>query len=146
MIDSTGLLRVGGRQEHAPMSYSKKHPIILHQKHYLTHLIIRSEHLCLLHAGPTQVMASLSNRYHILSSRRIVRSIIRGCVTCRKLTLKPSPQMIGQLPIKRLTPGPVFDTIGIDFAASEVRLREKASHSQGVCLSICFALSQGCPP
>ena len=48
-IDSEGLLRVGGRQQHSKMSYSKKHPIILHHKHPLSHLIIRSEHLRLLH-------------------------------------------------------------------------------------------------
>ena len=116
LMDSAGLLRVGGRQQHSQMPYSKKHPIILHHKHPLTHLIIRSEHIRLLHAGPTLLMASLNNRYHILGCRKIIRSITRGCVTCRKLTIRPSPQMIGQLPIERLTPGPVFDKIGIDFA------------------------------
>ena len=116
LIDSADLLRVGGRQELAQMSYSKKHPIILHHKHYLTHLIIHSEHVRLLHAGPTLLMATLNNRYHILGCRKTVRSITRGCVICRKLNAKPSPQMMGQLPIERLTPGPVFGKIGIDFA------------------------------
>ena len=115
-IDSEGLLRVGGRQQHSKMSYSKKHPIILYHKHPLSHLIIRSEHLRLLHAGPTLLMASINNRYHILNCRKLIRSITRGCVTCRKLTTRPSPQMTGQLPIERLTPGPVFDKIGIDCA------------------------------
>ena len=115
-IDSVGLLRVGGRQQHSQMSYSRKHPIILHHKHSITHLIVRSEHLRLLHAGPTLLMASLNNRYHVLGCHRLVRSITRGCVICRKLTVQPSPQMTGQLPIERLTPGLVFDKIGIDFA------------------------------
>ena len=115
-IDSAGLLRVGGRQQHSQLSYSKKHPIILHHKHPLTHLIVRSEHLRLLYAGPTLLMTSLDNRYHILSCRKIVRSITRGCVTCHKLTIQPSLQMTGQLPIERLTPGSVFDKVGIDFA------------------------------
>ena len=44
-VDSSGLLRVGGRQQHAELSYSKKHPIILHHKHPLTHLLVRSEYL-----------------------------------------------------------------------------------------------------
>lgn len=60
-FDSIGLLRVGGRQQQSQMSYSKKHPIILHHKHPLTHRIIRLEHLRLLHAGPTLLMASLNN-------------------------------------------------------------------------------------
>ena len=40
VIRSDGLLRVGGRQQQAPMSYSKKHLVILHHKHPLTHLIV----------------------------------------------------------------------------------------------------------
>ena len=115
-VDSSGLLRVGGRQQHSQMSYSQKHPIILHHKHPLTHLIIRSAHLRLSHAGPTLLTTSLGSHYHILSCRKLVRSITRGCVTCRKLSAKPSSQLMGQLPLERLTPGPVFDTVGIDFA------------------------------
>ena len=132
-INSAGLLLwICGGQQHSRLSYSKKHPIILHHKHPLTHLIVRSEHLRLLHTGPTLLMASLNNRYHILSCRKIVRSITRGCVTCRKLTIQPSPQMTGQLPIERLMPESVFDKVGIDFAGpvqlSKVCLCEKTCH------------------
>ena len=97
-------------------TYSQKHPIILHHKHPLTHLIIRSEHLRLWHAGPTFLSASLNSHYYILGFRKLVRSIIRGCVICRKLSAKPSSQLRGQLPIERLTPGPVFNKVGINFA------------------------------
>lgn len=48
-LDPSRLLRVGGRQN---LSYSTIHPIILHGKHLLTKLIIRTEHL---HGGPTLV-------------------------------------------------------------------------------------------
>ena len=116
MIDSSGLLRVSGRQQHSRMSYSQRHPIILHHKHPLTRLIIRSEHLALLHAGPTLLAASLCRHFHILGCRKVIRSITRECITCRKLSAKPSSQLAGQLPIERLTPGPVFDKVGIDFA------------------------------
>ena len=115
-VDSAGLLRVGGRQQHAKLSFSKKHPIILHHKHPLTHLIVRSEHIRLLHAGPTLLMASLGDRYHILGGRKLIRTIARGCVSCRKITARPTPPTIGQLPIERVTPGAVFDKVGIDFA------------------------------
>ena len=75
---------------------------ILHHKHPLTRLIIRSEHLRLLHAGPTLLMVSLNKHYHILRCRSIVRSITPACITCRKLTTRPSPQITGQLPTERL--------------------------------------------
>ena len=38
--------------------YSSQHPLILHGKHPLTHLLIRSEHAHLLHAGPKLLAAS----------------------------------------------------------------------------------------
>ena len=111
LIDSSGLLRVGGRQQ-LSKSYDSQHPIILHGKHPLTRLIIRTEHVRLLHAGPTLLAASLACRYHIIGGRRIIRSITRACITCHN-SARPQPQMMGQLPIERITPGPVFDKVGI---------------------------------
>ena len=115
-VDSSGLLRVGGRQRLSKSTYESKHPVILSGKHPLTRLIIRTEHLRLLHAGPTLLSASLSQRYHIVGGRNVVRSITRKCVTCRRKAVKPCPQMLGQLPIERITPGPVFNKVGVDYA------------------------------
>jgi len=65
-IDSSRLLRVGGRRQLSQTSYQSQHPIILHGKHPLTPMIIHAEHLRLLHAGPTLLTASLSHRYHVV--------------------------------------------------------------------------------
>ena len=51
LLDSDGLLRVGGRQRHSKLSYSRMHPVILHAKHPVTRLVILSEHKRLLHVG-----------------------------------------------------------------------------------------------
>ncbi len=37
ILDSDGLLRVGGRQRHSKISYSRMHPVILHAKHPTHH-------------------------------------------------------------------------------------------------------------
>ncbi len=66
ILDSSGLLRIGGRQEALEKPYDKIQPIILIGKHPITKLIIRAEHLRLMHAGPTLVHASLSRRIHII--------------------------------------------------------------------------------
>ena len=108
LIDESGLLRVGGRKQLSQMSYQSQHPVILHGKHPLTHLIIQAEHLRLLHGGLTLLAASLSCRYHIIGGRKVIRSVARKCLTCRKYSIKPQPQMLGQLPSERLTPGPIF--------------------------------------
>ena len=115
-LDSYGILRVGGRGQNSKQPYHTQHPIILQGKHLLTRLIIRSEHLRLLHAGPLLLTSSLSRWYHIIGCRRIVRSITRGCITCRRISVRPQPPIMGQLPKERVTPDSIFDRVGIDYA------------------------------
>ena len=75
--DPVGVLRVGGRVQ------TVRYPATPHGKHQVTKLIIYSEHLHLLHAGPTLVTVSLCGRYHIVGSRMAVRSVTCGCIVCR---------------------------------------------------------------
>ena len=116
MVDVHGILRVGGRIGHCDLSYSRRHPAILPGSHLVTKLIIRTEHLRLLHAGPTLIASSLSRRFHILSSRKVIRSITRACVVCRRVAAKPRPQLLGQLPADRTKPGHAFERVGVDYA------------------------------
>ena len=115
-MDSDGVLRVGGREQHSKLSYSMMHPIIIRGTHPLTKLIIRSEHLRLLHAGPTLVSKALTYHFHMTSMRKTVRSVTRQCITCRRQTTKPQSQMLEQLPLERVTPGAVFERVGVDYA------------------------------
>ncbi len=98
------------------VEYSQRHPAILHGQHPLTKLIVRSEHARLLHAGPTLVSSSLNRRFYIVKQRKIIRAIIRSCVVCRRTTTRPLPQIMGQLPLERVTPDMVFERVGVDYA------------------------------
>ena len=82
----------------------------------MTKLIIRTEHLRLLHAGPTLLTSSLCRRLYIIGCRKIVRCITRACTVCRRNAATPKPQMLGQLPIERTTPDSVFERVGVDYA------------------------------
>ena len=115
-LDSHGILRVGGRGAQLRLAYDTRHPIVLPGKHTVTKLLVRTEHLRLLHAGPTLVATSLHRRFHIIGSRVIIRAIVRECVVCRRTSARPRPQMLGQLPVDRLIPGPVFQHTGVDYA------------------------------
>lgn len=115
-LDNENILRVGGRLSNAKLSFCQRHPIILHHKHVLVHIIIHSEHILLLHAGPTLLVASLSRDYHIFGLRKAARSITRQCVTCRRQTAKPECQLMGQLPLERVSPRIVFQNVGVDYA------------------------------
>ena len=57
-----------------------------------------------LYAGPKLLTCSLSQRYHIIGSRKIVRAVTRSCVTCRRASARPLTQRFGQLPIERVRP------------------------------------------
>lgn len=85
-LDKAKLLHVGGKMGSSMFSYSKLHPIILHGNHPVT---IRSEHLRLLQAGPTLLISSLIQQFHIISLCKSVRFVTRQCVTCKHHSLKP---------------------------------------------------------
>ena len=90
-IDSDGVVHVGGRECNSKLLYSQVHPITLPGKQRLTRLIIRLEHMRLLHAGLTLVFSSLSRNFHILGMQKIIRSVIRQCIVCHRHSTKPSP-------------------------------------------------------
>ena len=113
LIDDKQLLRVGGRQENAPSSYDTRHPVILHGSHPISKLLIRREHIRLLHAGPLLVAASLSSQYHFIGGKK---SITRSCVICRRTCLRTESPLMGQLPKERVTPDSVFDRVELDYA------------------------------
>jgi hypothetical protein len=61
-LDDSGLIRVGGRLRNSAAHSDVKHPIVL-PKCKITELIVQSEHISLLHAGPQATLASLRQRY-----------------------------------------------------------------------------------
>lgn len=68
------ILRVSGRDCNTRVSYSSQHPAILLGKHPVTSVIIRFEHICLLHAGPTLLACSLHRRFYILMGRKAIKA------------------------------------------------------------------------
>ena len=74
-LDSSNALRVGGRESKSQHPYCSRHPAILHGRHPLTTLLIPSEHMRLLHTGPTLLTASLIYRIHIVGCRKAVHSV-----------------------------------------------------------------------
>ena len=91
LLDSDNLLRVGGREGYSNRSFSQQYPIIINGTHPVTRLIISSEHLRLLYAGPTLLASSLGRRFHIIGGRKIICSVTRVCIICRHNSAKPKP-------------------------------------------------------
>ena len=143
-LDKANLLRVGGRMGNSKLSYSKLHPMILHGSHPVTKLIIRSEHLRLLHAGPTLLISSLNQRFHIIGLRKTARSITRQCVICKRRSVKPHNQLLGQLPLERVTPASVFEKVGVDYAGPfQIKyghVRKPTVVKAYICLFVCLSV------
>ena len=143
-LDSSGLLRVGGRGGNTQMPYSLIHPVILPGKHPITSLLISSEHCRLMHAGPTLLTASLNRRYCITGGRKTIRSITRGCITCRRYTARPKHQLLGQIPAERIMPDSVFDRVGLDYAGPFVlkygSIRKPSFIKAYVCLFVSLTI------
>ena len=138
------LLRVGGRLSNSSLSHSQQHLVILDGKHPITKLIVLSEHLCLLHAGPALVLSSLNMRFHIVKARSTIRSITRQCITCKRHSAHPEDQMLGQLPAECVTLTAPFDKTGVDYAGpfqlKYGHVRKPTTIKTYICLFVCLSV------
>ena len=122
------------------MSYSKK------TSHYISPQTppdaLDSSFSASAHAGPTLLTASLGTRYHILSGRKVIRSIVDAL---RVEGYQPSPhsfQLMGQLPLEHLIHGPVFDTFGIGTVQTKYgHTRKPVIIKSYTCLPLCQSCS-----
>ncbi|XP_050043628.1 uncharacterized protein [Dermacentor andersoni] len=115
-FDKEGLMRVGGRLQFSDNNEETKHPVVLPGKHPLTSLLIRKEHLRMLHAGVRDTLAQLRELYWIIRGRQAVKKIIKQCLVCHKQSCPPATEPVAPLPADRVTKGNPFDIVGIDFA------------------------------
>lgn len=110
-LDETEILRVDGRGNNSKLCFAVRHHVILSRKHKIT-----NEQVKLLHGGANLLAASLSHHFHVVGARKVIRSITHVCTVCQCSTSKPHPQMFGQLPSDQLSPEPVFQHTGVDYA------------------------------
>lgn len=142
-LDDIGILRVGGRLAHAPISYDEKHPVIL-PRHRVSELIVRQTHARTLHGGARLTLKILRQNFWILRDSTLVKRIVRECVKCvRERAARPA-QIMGDLPSARLSSGDKpFTHTGVDYAGPlSVRLSKGRGHKTQksyVALFICLA-------
>ena len=125
-----GLIRVGGRLTHAPISDASKNQLLLSQKSHVSMLIVREAHEVARHSGVEYVLSLLRDKYWIVSARSLIKSVIAKCVVCKILYSTPRAQRMGDLPSDRLQSKAVpFTNVGIDafgpFYVKRGRAQEK---------------------
>jgi hypothetical protein len=114
-LDEVGLLRVGGRIQHADVSTAMKHPVILPRKHHITTLVIRHFHETVCHQGRGMTINAIrENGFWIIGCVAAVSDFISKCVSCKKMYAKPEVQKMADLPNDRVDPSPPFTYCGVD--------------------------------
>lgn len=114
-LDEYGIVRVGGRLTYAPISNSKKHPIVLPARCKVTSLIFTYEHKRLLHIGPQGLLAHLQNTYWPIRGRIIARRVVNKCIICFRARPTMLEPFMAPLPRERVTKDRVFAKSGVDF-------------------------------
>lgn len=141
---SDKLLRVSGRLKNADqINYSQEHPIILPYSHTVSKLIVRHAHLSTLHGTEQQTIMLISQRYHIVECKSLVKLIIHKCIRCFKQKCTTQTQLMGQLPKYRVTPNRPFLNSGVDFAGpfniKKFKGRCQSSYKSYFAIIICLA-------
>nr|XP_024219401.1 uncharacterized protein LOC112211610 [Halyomorpha halys] len=142
-VDPVGLVRVGGKLRHAPLSYEAMHPIVLPTISHFVHLLIDHYHRIHLHARLQLLHSLLRNKFWIIAGRGTVRSRVHRCVTCHRWRVKGINPVMDDLPQSRFVQGRAFLNVGIDFAGpfliKESQRRKAALGKAYICLFICFS-------
>ncbi|XP_026012239.1 uncharacterized protein LOC113014739 [Astatotilapia calliptera] len=137
-MDTDGLLKVGGRLQHAT-SDTFKHPIVIPKEHCTAKLIISHCHDKVKHQGKGFTINEIrSSGYWIPGMSKTVASFIRQCVICRRLRKAPEGQRMSDLPPHRLEPSPPFTHCGMDCFGPFVTTEGRKQHKRYGLLFTCF--------
>lgn len=142
-LHTDGLIRVGGRLKFSDCDFNAKHPILLPNNAHFTILVIRHEHLRLLHSGAQNTLSAIRQNFWPINGRHLVQKVIRQCVICFRANPAVLQNQMGDLPKARVTPQRAFYTTGIDFAGPFLVKDGKAKNRTFVkcylCIFVCFA-------
>ena len=134
-----GVVRVGGRIRNGPLPFEAKHPMIVPKEHPIAELIVRYYHKVLGHAGREHVLCTLRQYYWVPHGRSLVRRLLHNCIDCRKRYAPTLQQVMGDLPMERLTPfQPPFTFTGVDFFGPFYVKRGRATEKVYGCIFVCF--------
>ena len=136
-----GLIRVGGRLQHAQIDNDAKHPVILPRKHHVVKLIIDCYHRASGHSGIEYTLSLIRERYWIIGARSSIRNTVNTCFDCRRRQAPVMQQKMASLPENRITSSkPPFTYVGLDcFGPFTVRRGRTTAKRYGV-LFTCLAI------
>lgn len=141
-LDNDGLLRVGGRLQFSTLPFNQKFPLLLPQNDHVVDLLIIREHRRLGHGGAQNVLGNLRLQYWPLNGTRLVKKLIKSCITCFRFNAQFASQIMSPLPLDRVQKSRPFSKTGIDFAGpvqiKSSRLRKAPIQKAYIAIFICM--------
>ena len=132
LTDENGLLRMDGRV----IGYN---PIFIPRNCTLDRLLVRDIHEGTGHGGVSSTIATTRERFWIPRLRRLAKSVVNGCNTCKKARPKGlNPPTTAPLPTFRTEMTEPFAVTGVDFAGPLLyRANKKSTRKAYVALYTC---------
>lgn len=140
--EKTKLIRVGGRLKNASIMDDAKQQILLPKNNCITKLLLTHLHQTHMHAAPRTLIAISRQKYWILSVGRMARQIVSHCIKCFRSNPRPIEQMMGNLPMERVTPSRPFYYCGVDFCGpvkTHYKIRGKGPTKSYLAVFVCFS-------
>ncbi|UYV65498.1 hypothetical protein LAZ67_3004525, partial [Cordylochernes scorpioides] len=111
-----GLYRIKSQLYFGEDDYDTRCPIVLSGENKVVKLLIRKEHEMMSHARIQTTQQLVRRRFWIVKGKRIIRSIISACATCRRYNSKRVQTESITIPATRIGSTPAFGVIGVDLA------------------------------
>ena len=136
-LNNQQIICCGGRIHNAMIDKETKFPCLLPKKNPLTAFIVHYVHKAHHHAGVNATVTAIRQKYWIPSAKRIVKSLLRSCVTCRRIVgraySRPDPP---PLPSVRTRDARPFEVTGVDFTGA-LHVKNTGDNKVYVCLFTC---------
>ncbi|XP_057335432.1 uncharacterized protein LOC130674179 [Microplitis mediator] len=108
----------------------------------LTKLIISDAHQLTMHDGTQLTLAFIRQKYWIIGGRQ---PVILKCMKCARRRADRAQQLMGQLPVSRVTPSPAFTHTGVNYAGpislKNWRCRRAKTNKVWICVFVCLSTS-----
>ena len=86
--DEHGLYRSMGRLSNANLNFNTTFPVLLHDDHHLTELIVKDSHKRVLHNGFKHTLAEVRKKIWIDGGRNYIKNILRKCIICKRFNAR----------------------------------------------------------
>ena len=140
LLDESSLLRCGERIHNTPFDELTTFPSLLPRKQPFTSLVFENAHRNQLHEGVNSTVTTLRQKFWILAARQSVKSVLRGCVNCRKVMGKPyqapDPALLPKSRVYELIP---FKVTGVDITGALYVDVKGSEEKVYICLFTCAA-------